>query len=89
MRLFVPLGVGREQAPRSSGSGFAEIVAGTASLRLLVTGLHIIELRRNLRNGHLVNSTQPELIAGADRLIATEIDFQELFTLDHAALLVG
>ena len=53
MQLFVPLGVGREQAPRSSGSGLAKIVAGTASPRLLVTGLHIIELPRNLRNGHL------------------------------------
>ncbi len=52
-QLFVPLGVGREQAPRSSGSGLAKIVAGTASPRLLVTGLHIIELPRNLRNGHL------------------------------------
>ena len=53
MQLFVPLGVGREQAPRSSGSGLAETVAGTASPRLLVTGLHIIELARNLRNGRL------------------------------------
>ena len=44
MQLFVPLGVGCEQAPRSSGSELAKIVAGTASPRLLVTGLHIIEL---------------------------------------------
>ncbi len=55
VQLLVPLGVGREQAPRGSGSGFAKIVAGTASARLLVTGLHVIELPRNVRNGHLAS----------------------------------
>ena len=34
-------------------SGVASIRAGTASPRLLVAGLLIIELRRNFRNGHL------------------------------------
>ncbi len=42
--------VGREQAPRSSGSTLAGIGAGTASLRLLIAGLHMSELHRNLRN---------------------------------------
>ncbi len=35
--------VGREQAPRSSGSGLAKIVAGTASPRLLIAGLRTVQ----------------------------------------------